>query len=134
MTRDEMKEVVYEVLFEEGVLLAERRRAGGATAELSGNVLTGEGDVTEDPQELVIEDLADWAGVPLAAGYDGAARPIVSEPLAEDAGTFSQGGPSGQLVNPREALGDLVTEALRRKQRVDVNGEPYEISDLVPSL
>ncbi len=125
MTRDEMKEVVYEVLFEEGVLLGERRRAG--------TVLTGEGDEPEDPQELTIENLEDWAGVPLAAGFDGH-RPALTQSLAAGFDTFDVSGePSGTMDKSEAAreLGRLIQEGQRRKQLADETGEPVDTRFLV---
>jgi hypothetical protein len=89
--------------------------------------LFAEGD-QEEPEHLTVEDLGSW-DVPMAAGFDGP-RPVMSEPMAAgfDGGRVA----SGALVNPRQAIGDIASEILRRQQQVDVDGKPYDVRDLVP--
>ena len=81
-----------------------------------GKTLAAEG-AHDDREELVAEDLADWAGVPLAPSLD-ARRPALMQSLAAGFDAFSRGSePSGTIDTSEAArqLVDLISEAQRRR-------------------
>jgi hypothetical protein len=127
MTEDRMREIAHEVFLEE---LPQWLALHGITAEKpSRPVLTGEGERDPDEREdtvLTVEELR--GGTPLGPPLDAHQRPALTQSLLPPGvfDAFDRGGqPSGTLdQSAQEALGDLLTEALRGRQHTEPDDEP----------
>jgi hypothetical protein len=125
MTRDEIKEIIYEVLLDENVLLQGSDASADVTAERRSRTLIAEGEEEEqeDPQALTVEELRHWSGVPMAAGFT-PGRSVISEPLAAGFDLFG-GEPSGTVDRSDAArrLSAILAEAqANRADPDDVDG------------